>query len=1380
MITEVASTLALLHDAGFVHGDLKPAHVRVAGGNRAPRAILLDLGAAVHRARDASAPRAYTRAFAAPEVIAGGAPSPRADLFGLGTLARAIAVALGSPRPRGPSPVRGPSGLPDWVPPSIASLIGDLLADHPSDRPADAREVLRRLGAAGIAAGHPPPPIGRDRELERLLSPSAAPVRFITGPIGVGKSHLARELVTRALLAGQSCRLLRFGGHDRGDDAALTARLVAFFRGSDRAIPFLGADAGDRSILLVLDDLHLAPAELVAALDLYRCRADPARPLEVIATARAAPDGAEAIDLGPLDDASFPLLAIALGITDPARIEEARTASGGIPGFVAAAAGRVPLTRDLALDRQKCLSSAAAELLAAIAVLGGEVPDALCRRLLGAGPGSDAETPAPIGELLGAALVTRSSAGGSLFYALSAPALAPDLAMALASPDLVNRLAEALLADPRSPAAALLAVASAPIPAARRVPLLERAAVSARAEERRSLEIDALFALASIPEARSAARLGRLERLSRDSGAAAIHPRVLAWLDEAAREDPSLLVLSLRRRAEQRARAGDAAGASALAEQARRAAIRAGDPAGEALALATIGAAALYRAEWGEADRAIAEARARLSALDVGRDDPEEVARVDHNVGVIALYRGLHDEAAVAFDRSLAAKRNLGDRAGMRSCLLNLGLALAKLGRLDEADRALDEGLQIARSLGQTAGRGWCLAARADVAVRRRDPAAARGWIAEAEALARDLPAAVRADLAILHAEVAILEGDGARAIAAIEGLDPAARRADPLIHARALVIEARARLATLPVDARCAARLAITAIRVAREATLPEPLGQAIAALRAARSRSARLPRPARAVAPPRADPSTDPPAAASWAWIADLAAGAPVAEAATALARILAQENGAERAFVAAASSDGSISWAFGVDLDGLPIASPDQRIDPDLVRAALGRDGPVYLGDIATIGGRGSRLAIAGRGPRRGHGLRAILVLEHRFVPFAFDRVPAALSAMWAALGGILVRLEDRPEVGADHTGGDVNIGSTQDTASTSTSTDLTTAVPVSESTRTFSEILGQSPALRRALGRLDSAIDGDLPVLIIGETGTGKDLFARAIHEHGRRARRPIIPVNCGAIPDALFEAELFGHARGSFTGADRARPGLFARAEGGTLFLDEIGELPIQRQAALLRALQERRYRPVGSDDEVPFDVRIVAATNRDLERAVAERTFRQDLLYRLNAVEIRVPSLRERAKDIPDLVRAFLAREGSTAAFSREAMAALLAHAWPGNVRELEHVAQRLAQSFRGGIIEIAHLPRRIRGALAGRAAPRLAASRAAPRPRTPASEREEVARALSANGGNISRAAAALGLSRQGLKKRMVRLGMRAPSAGADRRAGSAAEEVS
>jgi serine/threonine-protein kinase PknK len=249
------------------------------------------------------------------------------------------------------------------------------------------------------------------------------------------------------------------------------------------------------------------------------------------------------------------------------------------------------------------------------------------------------------------------------------------------------------------------------------------------------------------------------------------------------------------------------------------------------------------------------------------------------------------------------------------------------------------------------------------------------------------------------------------------------------------------------------------------------------------------------------------------------------------------------------------------------------------------------------------------------------------------------------------------------------------------------------------------------------------------------------------------------VNCAAIPEALFEAELFGHARGAFTGADRARGGLLAQAEGGTLFLDEIGELSLSRQATLLRVLETRRFRPVGSDEERSCNVRIVAATNRPLEVEVQRGSFRQDLLYRINVIEIRVPPLRERQGDVPRLVRSFLERENARVSFSADAMSALEAHAWPGNVRELEHQVQRLLTL---GLerIGLANLPRAFRQ---NEPAVRPAYPVEAPAAR---GERAEVERALQQAHGNLTHAARALGITRHGLKKRMLRLGLRAASA--------------
>ncbi|RYE84645.1 MAG: sigma-54-dependent Fis family transcriptional regulator, partial [Myxococcales bacterium] len=248
----------------------------------------------------------------------------------------------------------------------------------------------------------------------------------------------------------------------------------------------------------------------------------------------------------------------------------------------------------------------------------------------------------------------------------------------------------------------------------------------------------------------------------------------------------------------------------------------------------------------------------------------------------------------------------------------------------------------------------------------------------------------------------------------------------------------------------------------------------------------------------------------------------------------------------------------------------------------------------------------------------------------------------------------------------------------------------------------------------------------------------------------------VAVNCAAIPDNLFETELFGHARGSFTGAERSRPGLIARAEGGTLFLDEIGELAPARQASLLRVLESRRYRPVGSDEERPANVRLVAATNVDLDHAVAHGTFRRDLLFRLDVLRLRVPPLRERPDDIGLLTRQFLERAGAASTVSPAALAALVAYPWPGNVRELEHHLQRLG-ALRLDRLELAHLPREIRAY-----AP--AVVQVDIDTEAPADERAETVRALDACGGNISQAARRLGLTRHGLKKRLLRLGLRSP----------------
>jgi formate hydrogenlyase transcriptional activator len=242
--------------------------------------------------------------------------------------------------------------------------------------------------------------------------------------------------------------------------------------------------------------------------------------------------------------------------------------------------------------------------------------------------------------------------------------------------------------------------------------------------------------------------------------------------------------------------------------------------------------------------------------------------------------------------------------------------------------------------------------------------------------------------------------------------------------------------------------------------------------------------------------------------------------------------------------------------------------------------------------------------------------------------------------------------------------------------------------------FEEILGNSPELLKLLDRVQFTAPTDANVLITGETGSGKELIARAIHSRSARRNNPLVKINCGAIPSGLVESELFGHIKGAFTSASERRIGRFELANNGTLFLDEVGELPLDTQVKLLRVLQEQEFEPVGSNRTIRINVRIVAATNRDLQKSVESGTFRSDLYYRLNVIPLRVPALRERRSDIPELVMEFLQRAArrmrkSVHSISRETMKLLVNYPWPGNIRELQNVIERGVVLSRGSILRL-------------------------------------------------------------------------------------------
>jgi transcriptional regulator with PAS, ATPase and Fis domain len=297
------------------------------------------------------------------------------------------------------------------------------------------------------------------------------------------------------------------------------------------------------------------------------------------------------------------------------------------------------------------------------------------------------------------------------------------------------------------------------------------------------------------------------------------------------------------------------------------------------------------------------------------------------------------------------------------------------------------------------------------------------------------------------------------------------------------------------------------------------------------------------------------------------------------------------------------------------------------------------------------------------------------------------------------------------------------------------------------------------MRRVIASLEQLADSSASVVITGESGTGKEMAARTIHDLSRRRDAPYIGVNCAAMPDTLIESELFGHERGAFTGADRRKEGCFELANGGTLLLDELAEMKIELQAKLLRVIEEQRLRRVGGTTEVPLDVRVLAASNRDMERAVKEGRLREDLFYRLSVFSITMPPLRDRIEDVPLLVDSFIRyyaerdRKQITGA-DEETLNALRSHPWPGNVRQLRNVIERALVISKGQLITLADLPAEFRSAAkseSGQFPVRLGAT-------VDDVERELITRTIEFAGGNKTRAAEILGISAKTLYNKLER----------------------
>jgi DNA-binding NtrC family response regulator len=471
-----------------------------------------------------------------------------------------------------------------------------------------------------------------------------------------------------------------------------------------------------------------------------------------------------------------------------------------------------------------------------------------------------------------------------------------------------------------------------------------------------------------------------------------------------------------------------------------------------------------------------------------------------------------------------------------------------------------------------------------------------------------------------------------------------------------------------------------------------------------------------------------------------------------------------GAERGFLitrAGPPTGFQIEVARSFDRDAIP--NPERKVSTTIVQAALQRGDGSFSEDAQADEFAAARSvadlrlrSVLCMPLRVGTEVIGALYLDHRFRAGAFAEADLPWLMAFADQGAIVLHLHGL--LASNRAQAAELAARNRELQSTVAAQAEALAAPLPALRRdqlqhAFPGLLGESPALLRALHVLDRVVDTDLPVLLTGESGTGKEVAARALHTGSRRHRGAFVGVNVAAVAEGLLESELFGHVRGAFTGADRDRPGLLRHAAGGTLFLDEITEMPVELQARLLRALEEKRVRPVGGDREYALDVRIVAATNRDPARAVADGRLREDLYFRLAVVTVRLPPLRERVDDIVPLAEHFLAaiareRQQAPPAVDAALAAALRARPWPGNVRQLRNEMQRLAALAAGGPLRVEWL--------SPAEAPSAPIVDLPPTLELAAIERWAIDRALAATGGNKAEAARLLGIGRRTLYDRL------------------------
>lgn len=1358
---DVCAALCAIHDAGLLHGDLKPDNILARADGSA---VLVDLGLA-GPPLEADGRLRGTPALLAPEAWAG-TRSVATDLFALGaTLAQLLAGRREGPplRSSPPSPL-SVDELPAAIPPELRALIGGLLAPDPAERPDDARETLARIrqtrrslgeAVSPQALGEPSPQaralaasrvpyVGPSAPLERLVDAlrDGGVVR-VGGPDGAGRSRLIEEATVRlqreAADAGRpvptyvaaaapcsppngACVLHLRGPVDEVwlerelGAAAVAGRSLAVVveeaEGADIRVGPLHADALGTLVERLLgrqdEALRRAAQEVSGGLagrlcrivaDAFAAGCDPTRPDVLGAAVRfdgATDEWSDAIDRLALAGGSLPVDELPLSAAEARRLTSR--------GQAWIANGRWVLRRDL-VERRRGRAKAF------------ETQDRRAAAYLAAAAG-DPEAAAAF-----AALIDEAFDAGDI---AEAERLAADASRLVGGPELALRHADALRAAGRYDEAlnALDGHQGSGIAAAR--------AEIARRAGRRELAEEA---------AREAGEAGTLTRawltLSDPDGPAPTD-EVRAWkalvaggLQDAERHAwAGLRAHPGESRQARQARArlhatlgavlqarGDLAGAAKHHRRARDLARALGERHLTATALANLGAVQLDAGVLGEGRQALLDAGREL--LRLGRD--RDAGRALANLASVSLWIGDESTAArVCEQAEEAANRADDEEARSIAWLLRLELALrvGDLGRAWALAERSPTGTSPTVALVRTRAAGLLAPHDPDRAASLRDRSAPafEGWLADARlALARrQAPPTLsppeppdtweqRLLLAFLEADLAAAAGDGSRlelaGARARELLDEAARSLDPT---------QRRRLRRVPAHQRVLAH---------RPAQRTE----------ASQDRWRRLAARAKRLTPER-----------DLQWLRE-----EVVDAAVELVD-------AERGFWIERTERGRLTVRAGLDHD------EEMAISRSVVARALDSRRPVWALDALEderLREAGSVHALALRSvlcvPLRWRGRDAALYVDDRSRPAAFDEEDGALLADLAELAAIALHGAERLRAERAATAqleqarrrllGEVEAQRAQLASLRACTPDLVAA----------------SPAMRRTMDLVARVAPAELPVLVVGESGTGKERIARAIHAMSPRCDGPFIAESCAAIADTLLESALFGHERGAFTGANRARRGLFELADGGTLLLDEVGEMSPAMQAKLLRVLQEGELRRVGAQRTRRIDVRVIAATHRDLKAMVEAGNFREDLYYRLAVVTVEVPPLRERPEDLPGLVQAALdehARtQGRRVSITAAALDALARAPWPGNVRQLHNTIER-ALLAADDTIDVPHLE------LDGKSP---STGTLDLKGRIAALERELIEEAMRRCGHNQTHAARLLGVSRYGLQKKLKRLGI-------------------